>query len=161
MNGSDISSSPTLGECPDCKNWAANPLQTRPQSPSIRGNTGYHLNPNVAYLCRGKTRKSVSDVAAHRLGQVEAYFTVREVLSEASTLAPPQAGLSRERSGFYRCRYATLGLPVLKPFKSGRSHHAEPERWPNLRICLRLLLKKLLGELEQVHKLTICLTHAK
>jgi hypothetical protein len=44
-------------------------------------------NPNVAYLCRGKTRKSASDVDAHRLGQVEAYFTVREVLSEASTAA--------------------------------------------------------------------------
>jgi len=63
--------------------------------------------PNVAYLCRGKTRKSASDVAAHRLGQVEAYLTVREVLSEASTAA--DGVLSRERSGFYRCRYATLG----------------------------------------------------
>ena len=38
------------------------------------------VNPNVAYLCRGKTRKSASDVDAHRLGQVEAYLTVREVL---------------------------------------------------------------------------------
>ncbi len=66
------------------------------------------INPNVAYLCRGKTRKSASDVAAHRLGQVEAYLTVREVLSEASTAA--DGVLSRERSGFYRCRYATLGL---------------------------------------------------
>ncbi len=135
------------------------PPTNRPQSHSIRGKTGYHLNPNVAYLCRGKTRKRASDVAAHRLGQVEAYFTVREVLSEVSTAA--DAVLSRERSVFYRCRYATLGLKVLKPFKSGRSHHAKPERWPNLRICLRLFLKKLLGELEQVHKLTICLTHAK
>jgi len=41
------------------------------------------VNPNVAYLCRGKTRKSASDVAAHRLGQVEAYFTAREVLFRA------------------------------------------------------------------------------
>ena len=65
------------------------------------------LNPNVAYLYRGKTRKSVSDVVAHRLGQIEAYFTVREDLSEAST--PADAVLSRERSGFYWCRYATLG----------------------------------------------------
>ena len=55
----------------------------------------------------GKTRKSASDVAAHRLGQVEAYLIVREVLSEASTAA--DGVLSRERSGFYRCRYATLG----------------------------------------------------
>ena len=46
---------------------------------------------------------------AHRLGQVEAYFTVREVLSESSTAVPPKAGLSRERSDFCRCRYATLG----------------------------------------------------
>jgi len=45
-------------------------------------------------------------MTAHRLGQVEAYFTVREVLSEASTAA--DGVLSRERSGFYRCRYATL-----------------------------------------------------
>jgi hypothetical protein len=41
------------------------------------------LNPDVAYKCRGKTRQSVSDVAAHRLGQVEAYLTVREVLFRA------------------------------------------------------------------------------
>jgi hypothetical protein len=47
-------------------------------------------------------------VAAHRLGQVEAYLTVREVLSEASTAADDV--LSREPSAFYRCRYATLGL---------------------------------------------------
>ena len=53
-------------------------------------------------------RKRASDVAAHRLGQVEAYFTVREVLSEASTAA--DGVLSRERSGFYRCRYTTLGF---------------------------------------------------
>jgi hypothetical protein len=39
--------------------------------------------PNVAYLCREKTRKSMSDVAAHRLGQDEAYLTVREVLFRA------------------------------------------------------------------------------
>jgi hypothetical protein len=39
-----------------------------------------NLNPNVAYLCRGKTRKSASDAAAHKLGQVEAYLTVPELL---------------------------------------------------------------------------------
>ena len=76
-----------------------------------------YLNPNVAYLCRGKTRKSASDVAAHRFGQVDAYLTVREVLSEASTAA--DCSLSRERSGFYRCRHATLGLTQLTMF-SGR-----------------------------------------
>ena len=55
-------------------------------------------NPKVAYLRREKTRKSEPDVAAHRLGQVEAYFTVREVLSEASTAV--DGALSRESSGF-------------------------------------------------------------
>ena len=63
--------------------------------------------PNVACLCRGKTRKSVSDEAAHGLGQFEAYLTVRQVLSEASTAA--EGVLSREPSNFYRCRYAALG----------------------------------------------------
>jgi hypothetical protein len=66
------------------------------------------VNPNVAYLRQEKTRKSAPDVAAHRLGQVEAYFTVREALSEASTAA--DGALSRERSGFCRCRYVTLGF---------------------------------------------------
>jgi hypothetical protein len=72
------------------------------------GRLSTYLNPIVAYLCREKTPKSASDVAAHRLGQVEAYLTVRQVLSEASTAA--DGALSRERSGFYRCRYTTLGL---------------------------------------------------
>ena len=44
----------------------------------------YWLNPKVEYLQRGKTRQSAADVGAHRLGQVEAYSTVREVLSEYS-----------------------------------------------------------------------------
>ncbi len=48
---------------------------------------------------------------AHRLGQVEAYLTVREVLSKASTAADDV--LSREPSGFYRCRYATLELIIM------------------------------------------------
>ena len=60
---------------------------------------------------------------AHRLGQVEAYLTVREVLSEASAAA--DGVLSRERSGFYRCRYATLGLSFVEIFfsNSGLSEH--------------------------------------
>ena len=45
-----------------------------------------------------KTRKSASDVAAHRLGQVEAYLIVREDLSELSTAA--DGLLLCERSGF-------------------------------------------------------------
>ena len=57
----------------------------------------------------GKTRQSAPNVGARRLGQDEQYLTVREILSEASTLVPPQAGLSRERSDFYRFGYATLG----------------------------------------------------
>ena len=68
------------------------------------------INPNVTDLYRGKTRQSVSDVAAHSLGQVEAYFTVRDVLAEASTVVPPKAGLWREHSAFGRWRFATLGL---------------------------------------------------
>ena len=67
--------------------------------------------PNVANLLRGKTRQSVPDVAARRLGEDEAYLTVRDMLSEASTVA--DGALSRERSGFYRCRLATLGLTCL------------------------------------------------
>ena len=47
-------------------------------------------------------------MAARRLGGDEAYLTVRDILSEASTVA--DGTLSRERSGFYRCGFATLGL---------------------------------------------------
>jgi hypothetical protein len=55
----------------------------------------------------GKTRQSASDVVAHRLGQDEAYFTVREVLAAASTDA--DGVLWREPSNFNRCRFAMLG----------------------------------------------------
>ena len=65
------------------------------------------LNPNVANLCRGKTRQGAPDVASRRLGQAEAYFTVREVLAEASTGA--DGVLWSEFSGFGRFRFATLG----------------------------------------------------
>ena len=65
------------------------------------------INPNVADPFREKTRKSASDVAAHRLEQGEAYLTVREVLSEVSTAS--DCVLSRERSGFCRSGFATLG----------------------------------------------------
>jgi hypothetical protein len=56
----------------------------------------------------GKTRQSAPNVGARRLGQDEQYLTVREILSEASTL--PDGALSRERSDFYRFGYATLGF---------------------------------------------------
>jgi hypothetical protein len=46
-------------------------------------------------------------VASRRLGQAEAYFTVREVLAEASKGAD---GVHwREFDGFGRFRFATLG----------------------------------------------------
>ena len=47
-------------------------------------------------------------MAARRLGQVEAYLTVRQVLSEASTAS--DGVLSRERSDFYRFGCGMLGL---------------------------------------------------
>jgi hypothetical protein len=53
----------------------------------------------------------VTEVAARRLGEDEAYFTVREILAAASTVA--DGALSRERSGFYRYGFATLGLTSL------------------------------------------------
>lgn len=65
------------------------------------------INPNVADLCRAKTRQSAPDVAAHSLGQVEAYFTVREALAEASTVA--DGVFWREHSDFGWWRSATLG----------------------------------------------------
>ena len=63
-------------------------------------------------------------MAARRLGQVEAYLTVREVLSEASTAA--DGVLSSERSGFYRCRYVTLGLPLLQRSTIARGYLTIP-----------------------------------
>jgi hypothetical protein len=66
-----------------------------------------YLYLNVSDLHRGKTRKSVSDVAARRLGQVEAYLTVPEILSEASTA--PDGVPWRERCDFGRFGFATLG----------------------------------------------------
>jgi hypothetical protein len=51
-------------------------------------------------------------VGARRLGQDEQYLTVRENLSEASTLA--DGILSRERSDFCRFGYATLGLDNIE-----------------------------------------------
>jgi hypothetical protein len=71
-----------------------------------------HFYPKVANLLRGKTRQSVPDGAARRLGEDEAYLTVRDILSEASTVVPPKAGLSRERSDFCRFGYATLGFSL-------------------------------------------------
>ena len=82
------------------------------------------INPTVANLLRGKTRQSVSDVAARRLGEDEAYLIVRDILSEASTVA--DGALSRERSGFYLCGFATLGLTVKWncKFPLDKSHYS-------------------------------------
>ena len=60
----------------------------------------------------GKTPQSAPNVGARRLGHNEQYMTVREILSEATTLIPPQAELSRERSNFSRFGYVTLGFPL-------------------------------------------------
>jgi hypothetical protein len=65
------------------------------------------VDPDVADLNLGKTCQSASDVAAHRLGQDEAYLTVRDSLSEASTVA--DAVLWCERSDFGRFWFASLG----------------------------------------------------
>ena len=62
---------------------------------------------NVAHPFRGKTRKSEPDLAAYSPPAAE-YLTVREALSEASTAA--DGVLSRERSGFGRSGFATLGF---------------------------------------------------
>jgi hypothetical protein len=79
------------------------------------------VNPNVAYPRRGKTRQSASNMGAHRLGQDEQYLTVREILSEASTLVPPRAGLSRERSDCCRFEHgnvrAKISLVFLRYFR--------------------------------------------
>jgi hypothetical protein len=61
-----------------------------------------------------KRVRVLPDVGARRLGQDEQYLTVREILSEASTLA--DGSLSRERSNFCRFGYATLGLTQLTMF---------------------------------------------
>ena len=53
-------------------------------------------------------RQSATNVGARRLGQDEQYLTVREILSEPSTLA--DGVLSRECSDFYRFGYAMLGV---------------------------------------------------
>jgi len=79
------------------------------------------MNPNVAYPRRGKTRQSVPNAGARRLGQDEQYLTVREILSEVNTLA--DGALSRERSDFYRFGYATLGFTLLTPSQRNRSRH--------------------------------------
>ncbi|MFA9614624.1 MAG: hypothetical protein ACERK9_11830, partial [Deltaproteobacteria bacterium] len=47
-------------------------ISLKPRSFQI---TSMRVNPNVADLHRGKTRQSAPDVAARRLGQVEAYLT--------------------------------------------------------------------------------------
>ena len=65
----------------------------------------------MLYICVKKKRARVHLMwLRYRLGQVEAYLTVREVLSEVSTAA--DCVVPCVRSGFYQCRYATLGLTL-------------------------------------------------
>ena len=70
----------------------------------------YHVYPNVANLHRGKTRQGELGVTAHRLGQVEAYLTVLEILAAASKGVPPKAGLWCELVDFGWFRFAMLGF---------------------------------------------------
>jgi hypothetical protein len=67
------------------------------------------LNPNVVKVCRRKTRQGAirRRRTSRRLGQLEAYLTVREILPEASKGVPPKAGLWREFGGFCWFRFAT------------------------------------------------------
>ena len=50
-------------------------------------------------------------MAARRLGQDEAYLTVRDILSEASTVS--DGVFWRERSDFVRFGSATLGFTLI------------------------------------------------
>jgi len=70
----------------------------------------YNLNPIVADLHRVKTRQSGPDVTARRLGQDEAYLTVRDILSEASTAA--DGVLWRERNGFGRWEVCNIRVNI-------------------------------------------------
>jgi len=83
------------------------------------------LYPNVANLLRGKTHQSVPDVVARRFGEDEAYLTVRDILSEASTVS--DGGLSRERSGFYQCGFATLGFSIQTCLSPGKAGNVDPD----------------------------------
>jgi hypothetical protein len=65
-----------MGEHTTKMRWT--PVQIRGRAERTRT-----LYPNVACPRRGKTRQSVPDVGARRLGQDEQYFTVREILFQA------------------------------------------------------------------------------
>jgi hypothetical protein len=72
----------------------------------------------------------MSDVASRSLWQVEAYFTVREILPETSKGAD---GVHwREISGFGRFRFATLGL--TEEYKNKCFACGSPVDWPD-EIC--------------------------
>ena len=76
------------------------------------GDTPQRVYPNVAHLCRGKTRQGAPDVTARSLGQAEAYLTMRELLAEASTGADGMHW--REFSGFDRFRFAKFGFSLIE-----------------------------------------------
>ena len=75
-------------------------------------------------------------MGARRLGQDEQYLTVREILSEASTLA--DGALSREPNDFYRFGYATLGSISKVP--TGFCNHSTTQT-VQLRAWLTILLE--------------------
>jgi hypothetical protein len=62
------------------------------------------MNPNVANLLRGKTRQSVPDVAARRLGEDEAYLTPY-VIS-----CPRRARSSRQRRDYHASAAVLTGV---------------------------------------------------
>jgi len=56
-----------------------------------------HIYPNIAYPRRGKTRQSASDVAANRLGQVEAHWI--DCLAESSDEPEAMPAALSEKQG--------------------------------------------------------------
>jgi hypothetical protein len=66
------------------------------------------VNPKVADLLRRAAQARVPRALQPQGVGSEAYFTVREILAEASTAA--DGVLEREPNDFCRCGFATLGL---------------------------------------------------
>ena len=75
-------------------------------------------------------------MGAHRLGQDEQYLTVREILSETSTLA--DGTLSRELSDFYPFGYAPLGstLGTHKSLHFAHLRFFDIRAWPSVRCAV-------------------------
>jgi hypothetical protein len=86
------------------------------------------IYPNAADLCREKTHQGAPDVAWRSLGKVEAYFTVREILPEASKGADGVHWC--EFSGFGRFRFAALGFTLPHVEQISKTNIGAPQmRW--------------------------------